>query len=330
MPVRTQTRHNQQEDIMKRITSALIIISIILTAGTIAFGEQFELRGSGVSYMPSGSAATGSDVSALTDVKWDKGTGFEIQGIFWSKTSPWGTGISFGTATWDVDDYVLGQSINGFGFADALEGDADLTIFGLSLFRRLFTDDGASKKFSGAVEGGIRFISMDADIKGVSVITDGILFLGSDITLDIDNSVLGHLAFDLDYAISDSASLFVQGGIQFDLKKGDVTLREQDSGIFEAGDTELQAAFGKVGLIVHFGPSPPRDTTTTQRVRIDGDIKDYKARQPSPTKKQKTDQTSEELEGFKRKLEHFKDLHERGLISDSEYESLKAKAMATL
>lgn len=205
---------------MKRIVSTIAIIGMLLTTVTMAGAKNFELRGGGAYYIPSGSATTGGGETGIEDVEWDKGTGFEVQGIFWLDNSPWGLGASIGKATWDIDDYELFYTSGSVAFGDTFEGDADLTIFGLSVFYKLFTDYGANKKLRGAIEGGLKFVSVDSNIEGANGVAGGGIVLVWDQTLEIDNSILGHLAFDFSYALTEEVSMFGQGGFQFDFDKG--------------------------------------------------------------------------------------------------------------
>jgi hypothetical protein len=237
---------------MKNISSALTIICVLSTTGVMSSANNFELRGSGIYFSPEGAAATGSDASALEEIKWDSGTGFEVQGIYWIKSSPWGFGASLGKATWDIDDYedirTRGSSVVG----DTLEGDADLTTFGLSAFYKLFTEYGASKKLSGAIAGGLQFVSFDSNIEGETGVASEAGIIVWDQTLEIDDSIWGYIAFDLSYALTETVNLFGQGGVQFDLDKGSVENDAPGLGTFQAGETELQALFGKAGLSISF------------------------------------------------------------------------------
>jgi len=237
---------------MKRILNAMVIAGVFLMTTAVTKAEQFELRAGGVYYMPNGSATTGGGETSLEEVEWDKGTGFEVQGIYWIKSSPWGIGVSLGKASWDIDDYELIYTIGSEAYGYTLEGDADLTIFGLSAFYSLFKGDGEANKLSGAIEGGLKFVSVDSNIKGETGIAGGGIVLVWDQTLEIDDSILGFVGFDLSYALTKQVSLFAQGGVQFDLDKGKVENDVPGLGTFEAGETELAALYGKAGLSISF------------------------------------------------------------------------------
>lgn len=237
---------------MKAIVSVIAVLGVFLTTGTLTQAQNIELRGSGVYYVPNGSATTGGGQTEFEAVEWDSGTGFEVQGIFWTANSPWGFGASIGKATWDIDGYELIYMSGNSAYGDTLEGDADLTAFGLSVFYKLFSDYGANQKLHGALEGGLKFVSVDSNIKGETGIAGAGGVLVWDQTLEIDDSILGHLAFELSYAFTEQVSLFGQGGFQFDLDKGGVENPVSGLGTFEAGETELTALYGKAGLSVSF------------------------------------------------------------------------------
>jgi len=239
---------------MKKFSSVLLIVAVMLFTGSLVFGQQVQLRGSGILYKPNGAAATGSDESGLNSVDWDSGNGFDIQGIYWLKDSPWGFGASIGKATWEIDEYDEMQSSGGYIFGDGLEGDADLTIFGVSVFRQLselFSKSEESKLgFVGEI--GIRSISVDSNIDGTTgIIASGGMMIWNQ-SLEFEDGVVGLVALDVEYAVQENIKLFVQGGYQFDLQKGEVERDVPGLGTYVAGETELQAAYAKAGIAVSF------------------------------------------------------------------------------
>jgi hypothetical protein len=239
---------------MNRISSVCIIVAACILLGAAGtYGQTLQLRGSGIYYFPSGSATTGGGETSLKDVEWDKGTGLELQAILWPANSLWGFGASIGKATWDITDYESSEFDYSYdaAFADVLEGDADLTIIGLSVFRKLSEAKDANK-LTITAEGGIRFVSVDSSIEGGTAIADAYGALAWYQTLEIDDSIVGLLALALDYAVADNVSLFAQAGFQFDIDKGKVENKVEGLGTFEAGETEFQALFGKAGLSVSF------------------------------------------------------------------------------
>jgi hypothetical protein len=233
-----------------RATRTIIVASIVCALSiTSAHADTFELRASGVYYAPSGAATTGGEQSDVPEVEWDKGTGFELQGILWPDESSWGFGASIGTATWDINhveesyyDYDYDSA-----YANIFDGDADLTSLGVSVFRKLSTQN---DKLRIVAEGGVRFISIDTDIDGGWGVAGRHGTRGYSQTLEIDDSVAGVLALDLDYSVDERISFFAQAGFLFDISKGEVQNVVDGIGTFDAGETELQALFGKVGIAI--------------------------------------------------------------------------------
>lgn len=237
---------------MKRIHCSLTIFSLLLAFATVAGAQGLQIRGGGIYYEPSGAAATGSEISGLGEIDWDSGTGLELQGIYWMHNSPWGIGASFGMAEWEIDDYEDRWVHHGRTYDDVITGDAELSIIGVSLFYKLFENHGASGAWNGHLEGGVRFVSVDSNIRGTTAVNDGGRTPAIAQTIDIDDSVLGVFGFDVSLALSDTISLFGHAGIQFDLDQGDAHRVVPGLGTWEAGETEMFAVYGKGGLSIAF------------------------------------------------------------------------------
>jgi hypothetical protein len=234
-----------------RIILSIIAIGIVCTPTIIlANADALQLRVNGGYYMPSGAVSTGGEESGLTkEVEWDKGTGFEVQAIFWPNGSTWGLGASIGKASWDIKDYEDSHYDYYYGaaFANVFSGDTDLTSIGLSVFRKLQTVNNKAKM---SVEAGVRLISLDANIDGGYGIADYTYAIGVSQTLKLDDCVVGLIAFNLDYSVNNSISLFAQAGFQFDVSKGGVQNVVEGYESYDAGETELQAVFAKAGIAI--------------------------------------------------------------------------------
>ncbi|HMP76690.1 MAG TPA: hypothetical protein PKE12_10390 [Kiritimatiellia bacterium] len=233
---------------MKNVSGRMLAVLAVMTAG-IAVAEDIDLRVGGVLYAPNGAAATGRDEGGLRTVDWDGGAGLELQAVFWLGASPWGIAASIGSATFDIENYSVAQNFGGATLHEFLEGDADMTVIGASIVRKLLAGDDARTKLSGALEAGIRHVSIDSNIDGWTGIGDDSgPALTRDQSLDIGDSVVGFIGVNLDYAIAETVSIFLHGGFQFDLDKGEVKKRVVGAGADEAGETELEALYGKIGL----------------------------------------------------------------------------------
>jgi hypothetical protein len=234
---------------MKKTMLVKSILFCLLTANSGMTEDRIEVRGGGIYYSPNGAAASGSEDS-VEEVKWDSGTGLELQGIYWPSGSSWGYGLSIGTATWDIDDYfVVDFDPSGLDFIDSLEGDVDLITFGVSVFRKLTTNNDETKKYNADLEAGIRYLSVDSGIEGVyGVGIDGTIVDANYQAIELDDSVVAMLALNGGYSVSDRVRIFASVGVQIDLDSGKAENDVPALGTFEAGESEYQAVFGKVGL----------------------------------------------------------------------------------
>jgi len=228
-----------------RITVSLVLTAATLTSASAFGASSIEVRGSGVYYAPQGAAATGSEQSFLESVDWDSGSGFEAQAVYWRDYSPWGFAASIGAASWEIKDY----SDIAAGQLNKLKGDADLTLVGLSAIRKLTTDSSGGSKLKAEIEAGAKHISTDASIEGVWAVglSDGrILALRQ--RIKTDDVVVGQIALNGKYELDPKWNLFATAGFQFDLSAGDSINQVPGFNDYPAGDTEMQAAFGKIGI----------------------------------------------------------------------------------
>lgn len=213
---------------------------------------RFEARGGVNYYIPGGAAATGSRLSKLNSVDWERGIGADIQGIYWFDSN-WGAGLSVGTAKWDIKDYYnkrynASRRINEI---NTLEGDADLIIIGASVFYKYTSKSSVPSKWSTEIEGGIRSISVDSNIKGIYAeqYADGTIYGAQ--TIETDRGAVAMLAINGGYELTSQIKFSWQAGYQFDLSKGETKNKtSQWSG--EAGETELQSMFTRLGLSITF------------------------------------------------------------------------------
>lgn len=234
---------------MKKFSSVFVIVLAMLFTASVVFGQQVQLRGSGMLYKPNGAAITGSDEARMDSVDWDSGSGFDVQAIYWFKDSPWGIGASIGKATWEVDKYSKGT----YADLNEVEGDADLTIPGISAFRKIPLENILDNKLKANLEAGLRFVSVDSNIEGWyhQRITSSVT-LHEVQEFEIDDCIIAVLAIDAEYKLGDNFGAFAQVGGQLDLEKGEVTNSGVTFDDIKAGETELQALFAKIGLVYSF------------------------------------------------------------------------------
>jgi hypothetical protein len=228
------------------------VLFCLLTVNSGITEDRIEVRGGGMYFSPNGAAATGSEDSGLQEVKWDSGTGLELQGVYWPDNSIWGYGLSVGTASWDIDDYFsVDFDPSGLDFINSLEGDVDLTTFGISIFRKLTANKDEAVKYNADLEAGIRYLSVDSGIEGLfGVGIDGTIVDAQYQTIELDDSVVAVLALNGNYLLTETASVFATVGVQLDIDKGAADNEVPGTGTYEAGDSEYQAVYGRIGLSI--------------------------------------------------------------------------------
>lgn len=213
---------------------------------------QFEARGGVNYYIPSGAAATGSRISKLNSVDWERGIGADIQGIYWFDPN-WGAGLSVGTAKWDIKDYYNKRynSSRRINEINTLEGDADLIIIGASVFYKFTSNSSVPSKWSTEIEAGVRSVNIDSNIEGVYAEQYSDVTIYGAQTIETDRGVVAMLAINGGYELTSHIKFSWQAGYQFDLSNGEAVNKTSNfSG--EAGETELQSMFTRLGLSIVF------------------------------------------------------------------------------
>lgn len=154
----------------------------------------------------------------------DNGLGLEVNFRRWCSL-PLGYQLSAGFTSWDAGD---GEKV-GSNLAD-FSGDALTVPFGISALYQL-------PELPVTLELGVRYVLMDSNIKAVN--TDA----KEEVTVDVDNGVIGVAAVQTDWELSKNCLLGVDAGTQFDLVTGDVK-----TSLGPAGNAELAGFFLRVAL----------------------------------------------------------------------------------
>ena len=94
-----------------------------------------------------------------------------------------------------------------------------------------------------AIDAGIRYVFVDSDIDAAIAISDGVDTIVAEDTVDIEDGVIGRVGANVEIPVTERAALFVGGGYQFDLVKGDVKAFDED-----LGENELAGAFVRAGV----------------------------------------------------------------------------------
>lgn len=173
------------------------------------------------------------------DDSYDYGYGAEIQPRFWLIDQV-GFALSVGYADWQINEMSESASEDGITVSASIDGDVRLVPMGGSLLIRPIKTD----KLSVILEGGVRYVVVDssAECKVEAHNEEGESYSMKE-TIDMDDGVVGVVAATIEGKISKNVSLFIGGGYQYDISKGEVKILDED-----AGKNELEAFFVKAGL----------------------------------------------------------------------------------
>jgi len=204
-----------------------------------------------------GSTVYAESAGASTDLKlagvyvspkqsgWDNGIGGELQLIQWANPNV-GIAIAGGCEQWKTSKSNFDFMNSSTDDATGLNGDSMFYPVGASVLGRLeFTDS-----LSLSLEGGLRYVIANSDVtasvgtgQANKAGTTGIVMRGSKLTLD--NGVIGKAAADLNFKMSEEATLSIGAGYDFDISKGDVHGLGQNLGTYS-----LEGFFVRVGLSI--------------------------------------------------------------------------------
>lgn len=203
---------NARSDLSKVIT-AVAVLSGFVVAPSIQAGETMgpEAFRVGLDYSLPGA-----------DDNWDGGMGVRVQALFPAKVSPemsdkYKLGFSLGVTSWDANEDSYSATFNSVNVTGNLSGDVRSVNLGASFLRSDMLDNGLNL----TSEIGLVFSSISSDTK--------VVYTSSNVTpseqdLDIDDTVLGIIAVDANFAASEDMSAFVGIGYQFDLGASDAAI----------------------------------------------------------------------------------------------------------
>ncbi|MBU4247538.1 MAG: hypothetical protein KKG09_04220 [Verrucomicrobia bacterium] len=175
---------------------------------------------------------------------WDKAYGIEGQLRLWANEYV-GIAAAGGIQRWDInetsDALILNDEI--LAVTD-FTGSANMVPLGGSLLIRPIPADW-TKLIQLTIEGGVRYVFVNSNVKGTMVETDPVSV--SEGNVDMDNGLIGLVAGDVGIVPLENFSIFVGGGYQFDLSKGNVDWL--DSNI---SDNKMKGWFVRGGVTLMF------------------------------------------------------------------------------
>ncbi len=172
---------------------------------------------------------------------WDSGFGIDGKVLFWGNNNI-AIAATGGFSKWDIDDdYASGYDMYGDYIEAEIGGDATLLSIGCSAI----FEPKINKNFGLSFEAGFKYVYIDSNVDVDVAIYDyyGGTYFSDEI--DIDSGVVGLIGIDLTFAFTEKTSLFLGGGFQFDISKGDAKW----NGI-ELSENELKSFFVHMGI--HF------------------------------------------------------------------------------
>lgn len=175
---------------------------------------------------------------------WDKAYGIEGQLRLWANDYV-GIAGAGGYQYWKAKNttsiMVLNDEIR--AVAD-ITGNANMVPVGASLLIRPIPKD-VIKFIQLTIEGGARYVFVNSSVKGTLVDVDAASVREE--TVKMDNGIIGLVAGDLAIVPIELLSIFVGGGYQFDLSKGNVDWLDEN-----IGDNKMKGWFVRGGLTLTF------------------------------------------------------------------------------
>jgi len=191
---------------------------------------------------------------------WDKAYGAQAQMIYrW--TTGWGIGLSAGLQQWAVNEEIrsYGGYLDGvvpYGYATHMTGDASMIPLGLSGLYAI----PIGERVRIDLECGLRYIFVNSSVEHSEAAVFGAggsyYTISTKSDVDIGNGIVGFAGINVDVKLTDMFKLFVGGGYQLDVSKGDLTYKSFEKSLSEphyaysetSTESELKAAFVRAGL----------------------------------------------------------------------------------
>ncbi len=214
---------------MKKLMAGLIGLILVVT---MAQAQKLEF------------AVTPSYIFPSENDTWDKAYGIEGQLRLWANDFI-GIAGAGGYQRWQGKDTTSTfQDFEGVPRATTeFSGDADMVPVGASLLIRPIPKD-VTQRIQLTIEGGARYVFVNSNFKGMLTDSDGVSETDK---CRLDDGIIGLVAGDLGIVPVENLSIFVGGGYQFDLSKGNVDWMQEN-----IGDNKMKGWFLRAGLTLMF------------------------------------------------------------------------------
>jgi hypothetical protein len=214
---------------MKTRLTFTVVSLLALSLVTPAVG-QWEVQG-------------GLEALFARDSLWDQATGGEVKAVYWP-TEQLGFALCTGVSQWNTDGKRRSMSATRWR---SFKGDGQYVPAGVSILTR---SNGSQPGPSLSFEAGLRYMVSHSDMSLTETnrVPSAPRFV--DITntydVDLDDGLVARVAANLTWPIGPQASIFLAGGYQFDLDKGDATV----DAIRLSEEVELAAFFIQLGVAI--------------------------------------------------------------------------------
>jgi len=185
-----------------------------------------------------------------SDNFWDDAVGGEVKAVYWT-TQQLGFAVCTGVSQWGVDGGR--RQTGGTGALpiwQSLSGDGQYVPLGVSILTR---DNGSKQgELSLGFEAGLRVMFGDSDMTLTEITriarAPGAVDIPATYDVDLDDGLVARVAANLTCPVGPTASIFLSGGYQFDLDKGDASINTPLTTFSE--EVDLSAFFIEIGAAI--------------------------------------------------------------------------------
>ena len=246
---RWQCEHGEGNSMKKYLQIVAIVVSCAVSSYA---ASKSELRVGGTYLWPS-------------DDFWKSGGGANIQWRY-SVQKDFALAVSLGIQKLDVStDEVSADDglVNAYatdellymGFVDKYEGDATLVPLGASAIYDIPLGQAVL-----SLEAGLKYVFVSSSVKANML--DGVIDSQGNVLIadmwkedvEIGNNLLGSLGAQINIPLNQQVKLYIGGGYQFDIVKGDVELKSDwsDYDGIKTTENKLGSAFAEAGIAFKF------------------------------------------------------------------------------
>ena len=215
-----------------------VVISLLALSLVAPARGQWEVQGGFEALFPS-------------DDFWDEAVGGEVKAVYWT-TPQLGFAVCTGVSQWGVDGGRTQAGGTGtLPIWQSLSGDGQYVPLGVSILMR---DNGSRQGgLSLGFEAGLRVMFGDSDMTLTETTriaaAPGAVDVAQTYDVDLDDGLVARVAANLSCPVGSSVSIFLSGGYQFDVDKGDASMNDIGAIPFSE-EVDLSAFFIQLGALI--------------------------------------------------------------------------------